>query len=100
MTQLRILGAAAIVASLLAGPALAQQLYRDHDGRWQNSYNRLDDRDRALGPAEIAAGVVGGAVGTAAAIANHGAIGKRGYSRDGDGCSGRPAAHRRDREAQ
>ena len=48
---------------------MAQQVYRDHDSRWQNSYNRWDDRDRALGPAEIAAGVVGGAVGTAAAIA-------------------------------
>ena len=69
MSQFRILGAAAIVASLLASPAMAQRVYRDHDGRWQNSYNRLDDRDRALGPAEIAAGVVGGAVGTAAAIA-------------------------------
>jgi hypothetical protein len=36
---------------------------------WQNSYNRWDDRDRGFWPGEVAAGVVGGAVGTAAAIA-------------------------------
>ena len=69
MTQFKILGAAAIVTSLLASPAMAQQVYRDHDGRWKNSYNRWDDRDRGFAPAEIAAGVVGGAIGTAAAIA-------------------------------
>ena len=69
MTKLRILGAAAILASMLASPAMAQQAYRDQDGRWHNSYNRWDGRDRGFGPAEVAAGVVGGAVGTAAAIA-------------------------------
>ena len=73
ITKVRILGAAAIVASLLASPAIAQQVYRDHatrqDGRWQNSYDRWDGRTIGFAPAEIAAGVVGGAVGTAAAIA-------------------------------
>ena len=106
MTRLKILGAAAILASALASPAMAQeviynpgycaqfypnancqnkgpgnpytgdyqrQVQRDQgyrqNGTWQNSYNRYDDRDRGFWPADVAAGVVGGAVGTAAAIA-------------------------------
>ena len=106
MTPLKILGAAAILASALASPAMAQeviynpgycaqfypnancqnkgpgnpytgdyqrQVQRDpgyrQNGTWQNSYNRYDDRDRGFWPADVAAGVVGGAVGTAAAIA-------------------------------
>ena len=47
------------------------QAYRDHgyrDRTWQNSYNRWDD-DSGIWPGNVAAGVVGGAVGTAAAIA-------------------------------
>ena len=96
MTQFKILGAAALLASALASPAMAQQVingparcanvdaygncqtmrpgygadaryhryaYRQ-DPNWQDSYNRYDPS-----PADIAAGVVGGAVGTAAAIA-------------------------------
>ena len=111
MTRLKILGAAAILASALASPAMAQQViynpgycaqfypnancqnlgpgnpytgdyqrqvYRDQanrqqayqqNGNWQNSYNRWDGRD-SFWPGDVAAGVVGGAVGTAAAIAN------------------------------
>jgi hypothetical protein len=72
MTKFKILGAAAILASVLASPAMAQQVYRDgyrHDGNWQNSYNRQQERGNGFWPAEVAAGVVGGAVGTAAAIA-------------------------------
>ena len=82
MTKLKILGAAAILASVLATPALAQQVYGDqgyrdqgyrdqgyrHNGNWQNSYNRQDEHS-GFWPADVAAGVVGGAVGTAAAIA-------------------------------
>ncbi|MCC8962563.1 hypothetical protein H8A95_09635, partial [Bradyrhizobium sp. Pear76] len=89
MTQLKMrgafLGAAALLASVLAGPAMAQQTigtaarcsndnpdarcqtmtpgatrtaYRHHrrDRDWQGSYNRYDP-----GPAGVAAGVVGGA---------------------------------------
>jgi hypothetical protein len=100
MTRFKILGAAAILVSTLASPALAQevitnpgrcsqfypnancqnlgpgnpytggyqhQAYRQNGG-WQNSYNRWDGRDR-FWPGDVAAGVVGGAVGTAAAIA-------------------------------
>jgi hypothetical protein len=90
MTNLRILGAAALLASALASPAMAQQVMqgagnhtaRDHqhgaayrhDGRWHDSYNRWDgdrrgERDTGFWPADVAAGVIGGAVGTAAAIA-------------------------------
>jgi Ni/Co efflux regulator RcnB len=89
MTRLKILGAAAILASALASPAMAQQAvdqgarnsgdhqrqatYR-HDRNWNNSYNRSDndrraDRDNRLSPGDAAAGVVGGAVATAGAIA-------------------------------
>ena len=101
MTRFKILGAAAILASALASPAMAQQViynpgycaqfypnancqnlgpgnpytgsyqqrqtYRQN-GNWQNSYNRWDGRD-SFWPGDVAAGVVGGAVGTAAAIA-------------------------------
>ncbi|MEH2626046.1 hypothetical protein V1292_004101 [Bradyrhizobium sp. AZCC 1719] len=45
------------------------QAYRDRtyrDRTWRNSYNRYDN---GFGPGDVAAGVVGGAVGTAAAIA-------------------------------
>jgi hypothetical protein len=114
MTRSGIFAAAAILASALASPAMAQeviynpgycaqfypnancqnrgpgspytgsyqrQAYRDQAYRdrasqgstwqnstWQNSYNRFDDNS-GFGPGDVAAGVVGGAVGTAAAIA-------------------------------
>ncbi|MBR1204464.1 MULTISPECIES: hypothetical protein [unclassified Bradyrhizobium] len=104
MTRFKIhgafLGAAALLASVLAGPTMAQQTiatamrcsnanpdarcqamgsdtaYRHHIYRrdrdwqnpgWQDSYNRVDPGP--FGPVDAAAGVVGGAVGTAAAIA-------------------------------
>jgi hypothetical protein len=97
MTKSGIL-AAAILASALATPALAQdvtynsrncaqydsngncqirgpgyqrQVYRDQayqDRAWRNSNNRWNN-DSGFWPGDTAAGVVGGAVGTAAAIA-------------------------------
>ncbi|MBR1226360.1 MULTISPECIES: hypothetical protein [unclassified Bradyrhizobium] len=69
MTTIKILGAAAIIASALAGPAMAQQVtnsgsyqrqantdqaYRQ-SGSWQNSYNRWNDRS-GFGPGNTAAG--------------------------------------------
>jgi hypothetical protein len=107
MTKFGILGAAALVASALASPAMAQEVvynpgycaqfypnancqnkgpgnpytgdYQRHqnwqnqgyrqDRRWRDSYNRYDN-DGGFWPGDVAAGVVGGAVGTAAAIAN------------------------------
>jgi hypothetical protein len=121
MTRIKILGAAAILASALASPALAQevitnpgkcaqfypnancqntgpgnpytgsyqrkvyqdQAYRNQayrqNGDWQNSYNRWDGRD-SFWPGDVAAGVVGGTVGTAAAIATA-PIGGEAYAR-------------------
>jgi len=104
MTKLGLIGAAVILSSALAGPALAQEViynpgycaqfypnancqnkgpgnpytgsyqrqnaYR-HNGQWHDSYNRWDgDRrsDSGFWPGDVAAGVVGGAVGTAAGI--------------------------------
>lgn len=92
MKKSGILATAAVLAVMFAGPATAQevffspghtytgghqhQVYRDQsyadqayrDRAWQDSYNRWDD-DRTISPGAVAAGVVGGAVGTAAAIA-------------------------------
>jgi len=109
MTKSGILAAAAILASALASPAMAQeviynpgycaqfypnancqnkgpgspydggsyqrqvypdQAYRDRawqGSNWRNSYNRFDNS--GFWPGDVAAGVVGGAVGTAAGIA-------------------------------
>ena len=47
-----------------------RQAYRQN-GDWQNSYNRSDDRHSGFWPADVAAAAVGGAVGTAAAIATY-----------------------------
>jgi hypothetical protein len=84
MTKFRIFGAAAILVSVLATPAMAQQVSREHAYRHhstlQNSYNRMDDRQSGFWPADVAAGVVGGAVGTAAAIATA-PIGGAAYAR-------------------
>jgi hypothetical protein len=53
------------------------QAYRDP--AWRNSYNRRDDND-GFWPGDVAAGVVGGAVGTAAAIAAY-PLGGEDYAR-------------------
>ena len=78
MTTIKILGAAAILASALASPAMAQQVtsgnyqrpaFADQtnrqSGTWQNSYNRWDGRS-GFGPGNTAAGT---AAGTASAMA-------------------------------
>ena len=99
MTRSGILAAAAFLAAAIAGPATAQQVIYNpgycaqfypnancqnrgpgspydsgyyerqsyQDRAWRNSYNRYDNS--GFWPADAAAGVVGGAVGTAAAIA-------------------------------
>ena len=104
MTGIKILGAAAILASALASPAMAQeviynpgycaqfypnancqnkgpgnpytgsyqrQAYGDNR-TWHDSYNRWNGDGRSntgFWPGDVAAGVVGGAVGTAGAVA-------------------------------
>lgn len=60
MTKLKLLGAAALLAATVATPAMAQQ--------WTNDYN-YRHRSSGFWPGDVAAGVVGGAVGTAGAIA-------------------------------
>ena len=123
MTKAKIFATAAILASALASPAMAQQViynpgycaqfypnancqnkgpgnpytgdyqrqsYQDQatrrNGDWQNSYNRYDDRDRGFWPTDVAAGVVGGAVGTAAAIATTPFVGEDYARRNGFVC--------------
>lgn len=64
------------------------QVYRDQayrDRAWQNSYNRWDD-DSGISPGHVAAGVVGGAVGTAAAIATPPFVGEDYARRNGFVC--------------
>jgi hypothetical protein len=121
MTKSGVLAAAAVLASALASPAMAQeviynpgycaqfypnancqnkgpgspyygggyqrqvypdQAYRDRawqGNNWRNSYNRFDDNS-GFWPGDVAAGVVGGAVGTAAGIATA-PIGGEAYAR-------------------
>jgi hypothetical protein len=109
MTKLGLLGAAAVLSTALAGPLMAQQVitnpgrcaqyypnancqnlgpgnpytggYQRH-AAYRNSYNRWDgnNRDGGFWPGAVAAGV-GGAVGTAAAIATA-PIGGAAYARD------------------
>ena len=116
MTKSGILAAAAVLASALVSPAMAQeviynpgycaqfypnancqnrgpespyyggsyqgQAYRDQayqDRAWRDSYNRRDDND-SFWPGDVAAGVVGGVVGRAAAVATS-PIGGEDYAR-------------------
>ena len=100
MTISRLLGAAFILSSALAGPAMAQEVisnpgycaqfypnancqnkgpgnpytgdYQRRIADWNNGNwndNRWDRRDSGFWPGDVAAGVVGGAIGTAGAIA-------------------------------
>jgi len=80
MTRFKILSAAAILASALASPAMAQQVTNTssyqrqanpdqatrRNSNWQNSYNRWDERD-GFRPGNFAFGVAGGTAATMAA---------------------------------
>ena len=119
MTKSGILTAAAILASALASPAVAQeviydpgycaqfypnancqntgpgspgsyqpQAYRDQvypDRTWQGSHSRYGNNS-GFWPGDVAAGVVGGAVGTAAAIATSPVGGEEYARRNGFVC--------------
>jgi hypothetical protein len=89
MTRSALLAAALVLSSALAAPAMAQQVYHSRDSGWNNGYNDSyrDRRDSGFWPGEVAAGVVGGAVGTAAAIATAPLRGA--YAYDDDGSRGR-----------
>ena len=68
MTRLKLLSATAILATAIASPALAQQMAREPFAA--HHVNRgYGDRDSGFWPADVAAGVVGGALGAAGAIA-------------------------------
>jgi hypothetical protein len=69
--NLKLLTAAAVLSTAIAAPAFAQQdmsrtqVVRHH----RDSARVIEHRDSGFGPANVAAGVVGGAIGTAGAIA-------------------------------
>jgi hypothetical protein len=79
MTKLKLLAAAAIVSTLAATPVLAQdsmqrrvqvnEQYNTNDVNYRNG-DGYRTRDDGFWPADVAAGVVGGAIGTAGAIAS------------------------------
>ena len=71
MTALKLLTATALAAGLIATPAMAQHYRADR------SYQH---HDSGFWPGDVAAGVVGGAVGSAAAIATA-PIGGEAYAR-------------------
>ena len=72
MTKSGLLGAAAILAAVIATPASAQQAMQEpgayaQNRPWANDYNYRYGRS-GFWPGDVAAGVVGGAIGTADAI--------------------------------
>ena len=77
MTNSRLLGTAAIVAAIIATPAMAQKKMKEPGAykqdqaqvRTQTTRNRQRDRNSGFWPVDAAAGVAAGAVGTAGAIA-------------------------------
>jgi hypothetical protein len=73
MTKLKLLSAAAILTAAVAMPAMAQQAMQEpgayaQDHPWANDYSYRYGRS-GFWPGDVAAGVVGGAIGTAGAIA-------------------------------
>jgi hypothetical protein len=76
MTGLRIFGAAALLAAMIATPTMAQPAMQEpgaylQDHPWASGYYySYGYRPSTFWPADVAAGVVAGTVGTAAAIAS------------------------------
>lgn len=66
MTRLKLMTATALVAGLIAAPAMAQTARHHHQYRADRAY---EHRDSGFWPGDVAAGIVGGAIGTAGAIA-------------------------------
>src|SRR4030088_2675109 len=68
--NLKLLTAAAVLSTAIAVPAMAQDpVARAQVVRQQQDSARVYHRDIVFCPADVAAGVVGGAIGTAGAIA-------------------------------
>ena len=75
MTKLKLLGAAALLATAIATPATAQQAMQE-PGAYRQAHPWANDYHYGYGygrpgfwPGDVAAGVAGGAIGTAEAIA-------------------------------
>ena len=71
MTKTKILAAAAILTSLMTVPALAQDTQRPaimHSHHYNHAYRHA--HNGGFWPADAAAGIVGGAIGAAGAIAS------------------------------
>jgi hypothetical protein len=68
--NLKLLTAAAVLSTAIAAPALAQDSHGRSDAiRQSQTQDRVYHRHNGFWPGEVAAGVVGGAIGTAGAIA-------------------------------
>src|SRR6266702_1656023 len=68
--NLKLLTAAAVLSTAIAAPAMSQDpTPRAHAVRMQQDQVRVYHRESGFWPADVAAGVVGGAIGTAGAIA-------------------------------
>ena len=66
----KLLTAAAVLTTAMAAPALAQGPHPSSDAiRQMQTQDRVYHRHSGFWPGEVAAGVVGGAIGTAGAIA-------------------------------
>ncbi|MDE5452681.1 hypothetical protein GWE18_07295 [Bradyrhizobium sp. CSA112] len=66
----KLLTAAAVLSTAVAAPALAQDAHGRSDAiRQPQTQDRVYNRHSGFWPGEVAAGVVGGAIGTAGAIA-------------------------------
>jgi hypothetical protein len=94
MTKSRLLGAAAILAAVIATPAMAQPAMQE-PGAYAQHHPWANDYDYRYGPSgfwpgDVAADVVVGAIGTADAIATAPFRGSDSYAYYG----GRPAGRR------
>jgi len=68
--NLKLLAAAAVLSTAIAAPAMARNpASRAHATAVHQDQARIYHRDSGFWPADVAAGIVGGAVGTAGAIA-------------------------------
>ncbi len=88
MTKIKFLAAAAVLSTLIASPVLAgdmnhKQMHHKH-AMSQSAYdaNAYQRSDSGFWPADVAAGVVGGAVGAAGAIATAPFRGSESYAFD------------------
>ena len=89
MTKLKLLGAAAILAATVATPVMAQEAISEpgayaQSHPWANGYDDGYGYRSGFWPGDVAADVVGGAIGTADAIATAPFRGGDSYAYYGD----------------